>query len=195
MKRNIHRVTCTAAILVLLLCLQSVGVFIPNLLAEQLITGTLINFVLAVAVLLISLGSGIAIAVLFPVCNFLLGITPGLIAAIPVILGNLCFVILLRVIAGNTSTSLFRHSSALITAACTKFLVLYLLGVKVICERSAAFFLDKKIGKIMLLTPSVLKTLPAMFAWPQLVTALAGGLIAMLIAPMIRKVDIVSEIT
>ena len=33
----------------------------------------------------------------------------------------------------------------------------------------------------------MLKMLPTMFAWPQLVTALAGGVIALSIVPVLRK--------
>jgi hypothetical protein len=33
----------------------------------------------------------------------------------------------------------------------------------------------------------MLKMLPTMFAWPQLVTALTGGVIALAIVPVLRK--------
>jgi hypothetical protein len=33
----------------------------------------------------------------------------------------------------------------------------------------------------------MLKMLPTMFAWPQLVTALSGGVLALLIVPVLRK--------
>jgi len=33
----------------------------------------------------------------------------------------------------------------------------------------------------------MLKMLPTMFAWPQLVTALCGGTLALLIAPALRN--------
>ena len=37
------------------------------------------------------------------------------------------------------------------------------------------------------LKPPMLKALPAMFSWPQLITALIGGGVALVIAPMVRK--------
>jgi len=40
---------------------------------------------------------------------------------------------------------------------------------------------------VVVLAPPMLQLLPTMFAWPQLVTALAGGTIALLIVPTLRK--------
>ena len=50
-----------------------------------------------------------------------------------------------------------------------------------------ALLLGKKIGDIVVLAPPMLKMLPTMFAWPQLVTALTGGIIALTVLPVLRK--------
>jgi len=47
--------------------------------------------------------------------------------------------------------------------------------------------LGKKLGQTVLLAPPMLKMLPVMFAWPQLVTALAGGALALLLVPALRR--------
>ena len=65
--------------------------------------------------------------------------------------------------------------------------VLYLLVVQVICGIAADGLLGKKLGNMVVLAPPMLKMLPTMFAWPQLVTALIGGCIALLILPVLRK--------
>ena len=49
------------------------------------------------------------------------------------------------------------------------------------------FLLGKKLGELVVLAPPMLKMLPTMFAWPQLVTALTGGIIALAILPVLRK--------
>ena len=76
---------------------------------------------------------------------------------------------------------------ALASAAVVKFGVLYLLVVKVICGVASNALLGKKLGETVLLAPPMLKMLPTMFAWPQLVTAISGGIIALAIVPVLRK--------
>ena len=76
---------------------------------------------------------------------------------------------------------------AVLAAAGVKFMVLYVLVVKIICGAASGALLGKKLGDIVVLAPPMLEMLPAMFAWPQLFTALIGGAIALLIAPALRK--------
>ena len=47
--------------------------------------------------------------------------------------------------------------------------------------------LGKKVGETVVLAPPMLTMLPTMFTWPQLITALTGGVIALLIVPVLRK--------
>ena len=74
MKKNIRWITTTAIMLALLICLQWAGSWIPEQLTKQLVTGTCVNAVLAVTVLLVGMRSGITVAVISPVCAFLFGI-------------------------------------------------------------------------------------------------------------------------
>lgn len=187
MSRKIHWITRTAAMLATLICLQWLGSYIPEPTAKQLFTGTCVNAVLAVTVLAAGMYSGITVALISPVCAFLFGIAPNFITVLPIMVGNLCFVVLLKLLVGKTGTPVWRQPVALVTAAGTKFLVLYLLVVQVICGIAADALLGKRLGQAVLLAPPMLKVLPTMFAWPQLVTALAGGGIALLIQPVLRK--------
>ena len=95
--------------------------------------------------------------------------------------------VLLRLIAGRSHKPLWRQPVALVTAAAAKFGVLYLLVVEVICGVAADALLGKKLGEVVVLAPPMLKLLPTMFAWPQLVTALIGGAVALLTVPLLRK--------
>ena len=185
MNHKLRRLTETAVMLAMLICLQWVGSFVPDQLTKQLITGTCVNCVLAVTVLLVGMSGGVVVALVSPVCAFLLGIAPNLITVVPIMVGNTCFVVLLRLLCGK---ALWRQVGALAAAATVKFGVLYVLVVKVICGVASGALLGKKLGQTVLLAPPMLKMLPVMFAWPQLVTALAGGTLALLMMPVLRKV-------
>ncbi|MBQ2893509.1 MAG: hypothetical protein IJE24_05175 [Oscillospiraceae bacterium] len=186
MNKQTRWITETAAMLALLICLQWVGSLIPNQLIKQLITGTCVNTVLAVTVLLVGMSSGITVALISPVCAFLLGIAPNIITVLPIMAGNVCFVVLLQLLTGE---ALWRKIGALLAAAVVKFSVLYILVVRVICVMLKDDLLGKKIGQTVVLGPKMLEPnmLPLMFSWPQLVTALAGGTLALLITPTLRK--------
>ena len=182
MDRKVRWITETAVMLALLVALQAVTKPLG-----QLVTGSCVNAVLAVAVLLVGMSGGITVALISPVCAFLLGIAPNFVTVLPIMMGNVCYVVLLRLIAGRSHKPLWRQPVALVTAAAAKFGVLYLLVVEVICGVAADALLGKKLGEVVVLAPPMLKLLPTMFAWPQLVTALIGGAVALLTVPLLRK--------
>ena len=184
MNKKIRWITETAALLALLICLQWVGSMIPDQMIKQLVTGSCVNAVLAVAALYAGMSSGITVAIISPVCAFLLGIAPNLITVLPIMAGNACFVVLLRLIYGQ---SFWRQPVAVVVAAGAKFGVLYLLVVQVVCKLASGALLGKKLGDAVLLAPPMLKMLPVMFTWPQLITALVGGTLAIAIVPILKK--------
>lgn len=162
--------TETAVLTALLIVLQAV-----TRPAGQYVTGTCVNAVLAAAALTAGLWSGAAVALLSPVFAFLLGIGPQAPQVVPAVMaGNLVFVVLLALLAGGGERSPVRRAAAWLLAALAKFAVLYLLVVELLCavlplkEQQAALFM-------------------AMFSWPQLVTALAGGAVALALAPVLRR--------
>lgn len=187
MKKKTLWITETAAMLALLIALQWVGSLIPAPMTKQLITGTLVNCVLAVTVLFSGLGSGITVAIISPVCAYLLGIASNFITVLPIMLGNVCYVALLRMLISGPLNRPWLQPAALVVAAIVKFGVLFLLVVKLICGAASGALLGKTFGQIVLLAPPMLKMLPTMFSWPQLVTALTGGSIALLVVPMLKK--------
>ena len=182
MNQKIRTITETAVMLALLVALQAVTKPLG-----QLVTGSCVNAVLAITALLVGMSGGIAVALMSPVFAFLFGIAPNFITVLPIMIGNTCFVILLRLIAGRNHKPLWRQPVALVAAAGVKFAVLYLLVVELICGVAADVLLGKKLGSIVVLAPPMLKLLPGMFAWPQLFTALIGGGVALLLTPVLRK--------
>lgn len=182
MNKKIRWITETALLLALLIVLQAVTKGFG-----QFVTGSCVNGVLGIAVLLAGMGSGITIAVLSPVLAFLLGIAPQVVTVPAIMVGNTVFVLLLRLITGGQSKPLVRQIAAWLIAAwliaaAAKFAVLYVLVVKIICGLASAPLLASGTLK-----EPMLKMLPTMFAWPQLVTALIGGGVALLIVPVLRK--------
>ena len=182
MSKKIRNITETAVMLALLVSLQALTKPFG-----QIVTGSCVNAVLAVTVLFVGLGGSLTVALISPVCAFALGIAPNFVTVLPIMLGNACYVALLHWLAGNKQTAKWKQVGAVGAAALVKFGVLYVLVVKVICGLASGMLLGKKIGGIVVLAPPMLKMLPTMFTWPQLITALIGGALALLIAPAIRK--------
>lgn len=173
-KVNVRALAQTALMIALLLCLQ----YLTQSLG-QLVTGSCVNAVLAITVLVIGMGGGITVALLSPVFAYLLGIAPQLVTVPAIMAGNAIFVILLKALYGQ---KLWRQIMALAVAAVAKFGVLYVLVVQIVCNLASGYLLEQQ-----LLKAPMLSKLPAMFTWPQLFTALIGGALALLITPVIKK--------
>lgn len=187
MHQKIRWITYTAAMLALLICLQALGSLIPDQMTKQLVTGTCVNATLAVTCLIVGMSSGLTVAVISPVCAFLLGIAPNFITVLPIMVGNACFVAVVLLLSKAGHWALWCRIAAVILGAAVKSGVLYLLVVQLICGVAADHLLGQKLGQIVLLAPPMLKMLPVMFGWTQLVTALAGGTLALLITPVLRR--------
>ena len=176
MKKKIQWITRTAVMLALLIALQAATKPLG-----QLVTGSCVNAVLAVAVLLGGLGRGMTVAVISPVAAFLLGIAPQILTVPAIMVGNAVYVLVLHFVQGR-SRQLWRRVAAWLAAAAAKFASLYAIVVWLICGVLA----EKLLASGMLKKP-MLNALPATFSWPQLFTALIGGAVAMAIVPVLRK--------
>ena len=144
----------------------------------QFVTGSCVNLVLILSTALAGLWSGVAVAAISPFFAFMFGIGPALFQIVPAVaLGNV-----ILVLAWHFVPKLFKKEDSIaynlvtaIVAAVVKFLTLYLVIVK-------------------LLIPTVLKlpdpqasVMSATFSTPQLITALIGGIIAVIIVPALKK--------
>lgn len=176
MKKKVLWITETAVMLALLIALQwatkSLG---------QIVTGSCVNTVLAVTVLFAGMSSGVTVALLSPVFAYSLGIAPNLATVPAIMIGNVVFVLLLRLIYGE-GRAFWRKIIAWLTAATAKFAVLYVLVVLLICGPVSGVLLEQGILKA-----PMLEALPATFSWPQLVTALIGGALALFISPVLTR--------
>ena len=96
MNKKIRWITETAIMLALLVTLQALTKGFG-----QLVTGSCVNAILAVSVLVGGLWSGLTIALVSPVLAFLLGIAPQILTVPAIMAGNTVFVLLLALIAGG----------------------------------------------------------------------------------------------
>ena len=182
MSRKLRWITETALMLAVLIALQALTKGFG-----QLVTGSCVNAVLAITVLVAGISSGLTVAAISPVMAFFLGIAPNIVTVLPIMLGNALYVSALWLLAGKRTKPLWLQSVGVLTAAFLKFGALYLLVVKVICGIASGSLLGQKIGQTVVLAPPMLEKLPAMFTWPQLITALLGGAVAIPVASALRR--------
>jgi len=168
MNKKIRWITETAILIALLVVLQSVTKPLG-----QVVTGSCVNAVLAVAALVAGLWSGLTVAILSPLFAFILGIGPQLFPITPAIAAGNCVLVLVLYMICKESFSPARRAIACAGASFCKFITLYLLVVKVLCN-------------VLSLAEKQVATFTAMFSWPQLTTALIGSAVALLIAPRIK---------
>ncbi len=161
--------TQTAVLLALLIALQTLTK--P---AGQIVTGSCVNCVLAVAAWLVGWPGGLCVAAASPFAAFLLGIGPAFFPLTPIIAaGNAVYVALLAWL-GRAWQPVWKPALAVAVASAAKAATLWLAVVQGVCR-----FADLK--------PMQVETFSAMFSLPQLVTALIGGAVAMIIVPVVRK--------
>ena len=177
MSKKIRWITETAVMLALLVCLQALTKPMG-----QLVTGSCVNAILAVSALVGGLSSGLVVSLCSPVLAFLLGIAPQILTVPAIMAGNSVFVILLSVLADKTGKNMIKQIIAWIVAAAAKFAALYAIVVLLICG-----VLSENLLAAGVLKAPMLNALPATFSWPQLITALIGGAVALSITPVLRK--------
>ena len=177
MSKKIRWITETGLLLAMLVTLQALTK--P---AGQLVTGSCVNAVLAIAATFGGLWCGLTVALISPVLAFLLGIAPQILTVPAIMAGNSVYVVLLFLLCGKRDAGIGRQIAAWITAAVAKFAVLYAVVVGLICG-----VLSESLLASGALKAPMLKALPTTFSWPQLITALIGGAAALLITPTLRK--------
>ena len=163
-------ITQTAVLTAMLVLLQSI-----TKAGGQFVTGSCVNAVLAVAVLFSGLWSGVMVAVISPFLAFFLGNGPQLIPIVPAIaVGNVVYVLILHFLCSKKNLPIWKQGIGLVCAATSKFLALYLIVVQILC-------------RVLSLPEKQVATFTTMFSWPQLITALIGGVVALMIVPTLKK--------
>lgn len=147
------------------------AVVIGPLSVSQLITGSLVNCVLFVFAARTGALAGICIGLFSSLLAFLLGIGPALVQVVPVIA---CGNALLAGLFGLCRRKDWRQEIAM--AACA--------GIKCAFLWAAVPAVIASLGTVPVKQAAVMS---AMFSWPQGVTALIGGVLALLILPRLKE--------
>ena len=148
----------------------------------QFVTGSVVNFILVAACILIGLPAAAIVGAVSPLIAFMITGRPVFPVLIPfVMVGNVALVAAIHFIAAKsfsnpTRSSYVRIAIAVIVGAVLKFLVLWVGIVHV-----AIPFLIPGI------LPPQVNALSLAFSWPQLVTALIGSGIAVAVMPYVSR--------
>ena len=170
--KKVKFITRTAIFIALLLVLQFATASMG-----QFVTGSMVNLVLIVSCLSAGTWTGIMVAIISPFAAKLFGIGPALIQIIPAIAaGNLVYVLSYGVMKKINFEKLKRLKWIvfIVIGAVLKYIVLSILVTSVVLPLSN---IPSQMGA----------KLTAMFGINQLITALIGGFIAMIIVPLVKR--------
>lgn len=143
----------------------------------QFVTGSAVNFILIAASLISGAYSGLVVAIVSPVVAKLIGIGPFWPIVPMIMVGNAVIVLVFALLLKKADTlskikKYIMWLAAIISGALAKFLTLYLGIVKIVLPLMSNS-----------LKPPQIKVISAMFSYPQLITALIGGALAMAVVP------------
>ena len=172
-KQRILWITRTAILIALLVVWQAASAPLGN----TLITGSVVNLLLIVSVMTCGLASGLTVAAVSSIMAKLLGIGP-LWALIPfMIAGNITLILLWHFIGNRNigGKKYVSYISALIVAAVSKFLVLYIGIVRI------------AIPVLLALPEKQAAAISSIFSVSQLFTASVGGVLAIILLPRLKK--------
>ena len=177
MNNHVRWIARTGVLLALLIALQAATKPLG-----QLVTGSCVNAVLALSVTLCGIGSGAVVALVSPLLAFLLGIAPNVVTVPAIMLGNLTFVLVLNLADWRKPGLTVPRVIMWPLAAAAKFGMLYLAVSKVICG-----VLSDRLLTAGVLKAPMLNALPVTFGIPQLITALIGGAVGIILFIPLRK--------
>ncbi|WP_027627802.1 ECF transporter S component [Ruminiclostridium cellobioparum] len=166
-RNNIRMITRTAVLLAVVVVVQIVGRSLPN---NNFIVGPLVNMCLLLAAMTAGMAGGITIAILSPFTSLINNNAPIAAALLPfapvIALANIIFVLAFYLLYNKNKFI------GLGVGAVLKFGVLF-LGIRI--------FLN------IFSFPKFTQKLFELFSWPQLLTAVIGGLVAIPVIYSVRK--------
>jgi thiamine transporter ThiT len=175
MKQHTLFITQTAVMIALLLGIQ----FVTRPLG-QLVTGSLVNMILLTSLFVVGTGSGLTVGMLSPFLAFFAGIGPAFPQIIPFMAAGNAIIVLAasfvrKFIAKKNAKDVIITAAGLLIASMAKFLFLW-LGLVVVALPLVPGIKEQQIAIIS-----------AAFSWPQLVTALIGSSLAMMVVPLLER--------
>jgi hypothetical protein len=158
----------TALLLAVAIAFQIFGKFIPY---NNFIVGPVVNAVLLIATAAAGVWSGISISVIAPLVSAITNKAP----IAPLVLGFSPFIIIGNIII-VLAFHFLRKKNAVISVAVGSVLKFGFLYAAISVFTS-----------VVEMKPQVAATLTGLFSWPQLVTALIGGALALVILKLAGK--------
>jgi uncharacterized membrane protein len=171
-RKRVLWITRTAVFIAVLVVAQLATAPLGN----TLVTGSLVNLILIVSVMTNGPSSGLTVAVLSPILAKLVGIGPFWTIIPFIIIGNAVLVLVWHIIGGAEKPNKYvSWVISLVCAAVLKFAVIYFGVVKL------------AVPVILGLPAPKAQIMSAAFSFPQLITATVGGVVAILILPVLKK--------
>ena len=171
MNKTVNFIARTAILLALAVLFQSLRLFIPIPAAvDQYVVGSLVNLCLVIAALMVGIQGGLIVAIFTPVIAFLQNVLANPVMVPFVALGNATIVIVVALLYKKNKYL------SIILGAVAKFLVLYITVVRIA--------IPVLLGNM---PPQMKELMSLRFSWPQLVKALIGGWLAVIVLPLLEK--------
>jgi uncharacterized membrane protein len=171
MKTKIYWIAKTAMFIALLVALQAVTKPMG-----QFLTGSVVNLILILSVVIGGIASGACVAVISPVMAAFLGIAGRWELVAFIILGNIAIILVWWFFDKlKMKNEIVPYIIALVSGAILKFVVLF-LSVNYIA-----------IPLVLKSPPEQAKVISAQFGIAQLITAVIGGIVAVAAIPLIKK--------
>lgn len=170
MKKNIRFITRTAILLAIAILFQFIGQYIPTY--NNFIVGPIVNAVLLIATEITGILSGIVIAVIAPLVSAVTNKS----AMGPIVLAFSPFIM-----AGNALL-------VLCYALLKKYNKILAVGTGAVLKFGFLYGAIRLFTSSMNLNEKVAITLTNLFSWPQLLTAVIGGVIALAVFPALKRV-------
>ena len=144
-----------------------IATFAP-LIGQQSITGPIVNAALIISTILLGVRGAILIAIIPSIVSLSVGLLPAVLAPmVPfIILSNMILVLVFDYIKKN-------YWRGIVAASILKFLFLF----------STSYLVVNLIAK-----SEIAQKAAAIMSWPQLLTALGGGIVAYIVLKVIKKI-------
>ncbi len=178
MNKKVLWITQTGVLVALLVIAQMITAPMGN----TLLTGSIVNLILIVSTMMCGIYTGVSVAVVSPIFAKFIGIGP-LWTLIPFIaIGNIVIVMSWYLIGNKKMKNpMISYVLACIVGAVLKGLTLYILVARF------------AVPILLQLQEPQATVISGTFSMPQLVTALVGGLVAIVVVPILKKANVAKE--
>jgi hypothetical protein len=166
---NLNNIILNKRKIIIFSFLTAVVIYLPTVITSQIVTGSIVNTTLILTTFLLGPSIAILLSLMPSSFAFLSGLLPTpLLPLVPfIITGN---IILIKT---YTYFGKKKFINSIVIASFLKFIFLFASGFLL----SSFFFTDLK----------VITLISSMFGWTQLITAVIGGLLALNILGLIKK--------